>query len=749
MRFGVLILVLLSQTAIAQFTYVMDQTIPVVLENDETLSMPWAGGLNATQFNTLDLNGDGKDDLAIFDRTAERVITFLQENNQYRYAPEFEIFFPKKINNWMLLRDYNGDGRKDIFAGGENLEIMVFKNITVPGENLQWEIFLFNGNPGSEKSETLLTTGFTGKTNLPLNLDDLPAISDAEGDGDVDLFVIRFSNSTIEFHKNLSVENNEPLDSLDFARTPLAIQPWGGVKDCGCGAFSFNNEPCNAGGRLQHAGGKSLFAFDADDDGDQDLLFSESQCSELYLLRNDGDDTNPVVTTATTYPPSSPVFIVNYPAAFYEDVDFDNKKDLIVTPNIFARQYLQTNFRQSVWMYKNTGSTALPTFSAPNHSFLQENMIDVGDNSVPAFFDADADGDLDLFVGCYTNNFSGSIFYFENIGTPSAPDFKRITDDYIGLSFLNLINIKPSFADMNGDSKTDLVFTASPQFGGGTQLFYLPNSSSTGANFVTDPVTVIFSTIDGSPPELLNSLENICIADVNSDGKNDLLVGRFDGRLQYWQNMGTANSPRYILEDDSYLGLGVSALRRSPACATADLNADGKTDLIIGDQAVGGDETGRLFIISDYRNADDASGSITEIIYNAQKETYTSQNLGGRIWPAVANIFKSDKPTLVIGNTLGGLHVLKHDETNPLPKIPSIDVYPNPYFKDKSAVLTIKVDRPAILQTITMLGQEVGQPMVIQAFQEYSFIPPDLSKGIYILRFYIEGKSYSRRLAIQ
>jgi hypothetical protein len=731
MRFGVFILVLLSQTAIAQFTYMIDQSIPVVLENDETLSMPWAGGLNATQFNTIDLNADGKDDLAIFDRTAERVITFLQGNNTYYYAPEFEVFFPEELTNWMLLRDYNGDGRKDIFTG-DNLGIKVYTNNTPVDGALTWDQFFFYGGFAGPKSPVLLTKGFSGKINLQLNFDDLPSFNDADGDGDLDIFNPKYpAGSTFEFHRNYSVERYGTLDSLDFERI---TQTWGGVQDCGCGTFAFNNDPCNSGGRLEHAGGKSLLAIDADNDGDQDLLFSESQCDELYLLRNDGDDTNPLVTSATTYPPPSPAFIVIYPAAFYEDVDFDNKKDLLVTPNVFARQYLQTNFKRSVWMYKNTGSTAQPTFSTPNQGFLQENMIEVGDNSVPALFDADADGDLDLFVGCYTNNFSGSIFYFENIGTPSAPSFKRITDDYIGLSFLNLINIKPSFADMNGDSKTDLVFTASPQFGGGTQLFYLPNSSSAGASFSTSLSATGF---------FISSSENICVADVNSDGKNDLMVGKLNGSVEHWENTGTASSPVFTLMDASFLGLTSSVLRQNPACATADLNADGKTDLIIGDQA------GKLTIISDYRNADDASGSITEIIYNVQKETYTAQNLGGRIWPAVANIFKTDKPSIIIGNTQGGLHLLKHDESILLPKTPVIDVYPNPILTDDSALLTIKVDRPAVLQTLTMLGQEVGQPIVLQAFQEYSFIPPDLSKGIYILRFYIEGKSYSRRLAIQ
>jgi len=730
MRAGVLFMILLSQTVLAQFTYVIDQSIPVVLENNETLSMPWAGGLNATQFNTLDLNSDGKDDLAIFDRTAGRVITFLQENNQYQYAPEFEILFPEEITNWMLLRDYNGDGLKDIFTG-DNLGIKVYTNVTPVDGQLAWEHLLFYGGFAGPKSPVLLTKGSLNKINLQMNFDDLPSFSDADGDGDLDIFNPKYpAGSTFEFHKNYSMERYGTLDSLDFERV---TQTWGGVQDCGCGVFAFNNEPCNAGGRLAHAGGKSLFAFDADHDGDQDLLFSESQCAQLFLLRNDGNDISPIVSTASAYPPPFPVFLVLYPAGFYEDVDFDNQKDLIITPNIFARQNLQTNFRQSVWMFKNTGSTIQPIFSAPNQNFLQENMIDVGDNAVPAFFDADADGDLDLFVGCYTNNFSGSIHYFENIGTPSDPSFKRITDDFAGLFFLNFINIKPSFADLNGDSKTDLVFTASPLFGGPTQLFYLPNSSSVGADFSANPVATDFT---------ISPSENICVADVNRDGKNDLLVGKLNGSVEYWENTGTVPSPSFTLNDPSFLGLGSSVLRQNPACTTADLNADGKTDLIIGDQA------GRLFIISDYRDAEDASGSISQIIYNTQKETYTSQNLGGRIWPTVANIFKSDKPTLVIGNTLGGLHVLKHDESNPLPKTPVIDIYPNPVFKDKASLLTIKVDRPALLQTLTILGQAVGEPALLQAFQEYSFLVPDLSKGIYLLRFYIEGKVYLRRLAV-
>ena len=99
------------------------------------LLMPWAGGLNAAQYNIMDLNEDGQDDLVIFDRTADKIITFLNEDNQYRYAPEYQNYFPSDITNWLLLRDFNCDGKKDIFTGN-SLGIKVYTNVTAPGENL-------------------------------------------------------------------------------------------------------------------------------------------------------------------------------------------------------------------------------------------------------------------------------------------------------------------------------------------------------------------------------------------------------------------------------------------------------------------------------------------------------------------------------------------------------------------------------------------------------------------------------------
>lgn len=737
MRIRIAILVLISHAASAQFNYTIDQSIPVKRQNGEAYSMPWAGGMNGTQFNSIDLDGDGDEDLAIYERTADRVITFINDNDQYRYAPEYESLFPDDILNWMLLRDYNGDGLKDIFTG-DNLGIKVYTNITTTGL-LTWELFLFSTGVG-EKSHVLLTTGFSGKINLQLNADDLPSINDADGDGDLDIFVPKYpSGSTIEFHKNLSVENGEPLDSLDFARTPQTPEAWGGVTECDCGEFAFNNEDCgDSGGRVLHAGGKSLFAMDLDNDGDQDMLFSEQGhateggCRQIFFFQNEGDAVTGEINSASSYPAVNPINILTYPAVFYEDVDFDGIKDLISSPNNHARELLQANLRQSVWFYKNTGTNDLPVFTTtPNTDFLQENMIDAGDNAVPAFFDADGDSDLDLFVGYYAHNAAGSVMYFENTGTPSSPAFELVNPDLLNMSALQLTNIKPFFADMNGDMKIDMGFTASNQSGLNTQLYYLPNQNSIGLGFTGSVEAVGFPII---------SPENICVTDVDRDGKNDLLVGKTDGRLQYWRNEGTISNPDYELEDDSFLGLSSSALRTSPACSTADLNGDGKTDLIIGDQS------GKITIVSDFRNAVDATDGITEVVYNSVREEYVAQNLGGTIWPTTANLFKTDKPAVVIGNVQGGLHVLKHDDEIPITKTPVIDIYPNPARKE--SVITIKTDQPAAMITFSALGQQIGSTVFLQPLQEYNLQLYNLAKGIYLLYFSINGKSHVRKIVV-
>src|SRR5690349_2219225 len=87
------VVLLLSQPAAAQFTYTLDQSIPVEVDG-RLLPNAWAGGLNSAQFNTLDLDGDGDKDLIVFERASGRILTFLNNNSTYEHNPDYVRLFP-------------------------------------------------------------------------------------------------------------------------------------------------------------------------------------------------------------------------------------------------------------------------------------------------------------------------------------------------------------------------------------------------------------------------------------------------------------------------------------------------------------------------------------------------------------------------------------------------------------------------------------------------------------------------------
>ena len=109
-------------------------TTTVLSANGKKLINPWAGGLNAAQYTKMDLNGDNVEDLIVFERTSGTISTFLAATDPanaqkkiWIHAPAYQYRFPK-IDNWMILADYNNDGLKDLFTFTP-LGIMVYKQI--------------------------------------------------------------------------------------------------------------------------------------------------------------------------------------------------------------------------------------------------------------------------------------------------------------------------------------------------------------------------------------------------------------------------------------------------------------------------------------------------------------------------------------------------------------------------------------------------------------------------------------------
>lgn len=715
-----LLLFLIPSVSIAQFTYEFDQSIPCTVDS-KPLKMAWAGGLNAAQYNTFDLNNDGIDDLVVFDRTSNKVNTFLADDNKYHYAPEYETFFPEGVNNWLIMKDYNCDGFKDIFTSSP-FGIIAYKNT---GADLpQWELDV----------DPVNTVGTSGVINLKINGSDLPAIIDLDGDGDLDILTFGFTGGgEVQYHQNMSMENKGDCSSLDFVRL---TQRWGDFKECQCGEFAFGAEDCpTSGGRVEHTSGKSLLAFDADGDSDFDLVVGEEDCQSLHLLTNVGSNEFPIMGNPVAFPNSSPVDLYHFPVAFLEDVNFDGINDLIVSTNAISFSQGYVPFEASNWLYDNNGTNDNPTFNLVQKNFLQDEMIDLGQDAVPAFFDHDGDGDLDLFI-CSKGqqrslkSYYSSIFLFENIGNSSQPEYELANDDYGNASILKLLDMTIQFADINGDGNPDLVISGIPLTQFSATITYVPNQSASGLNLNWQQSAPINQQIF--------SYDSHYFYDLNGDSYADLLLGKNNGNLEYYESTAQKENLQFQLIDDSFYDIDVSFTNRNLVPTIADLNNDGKLELITTDGL------GELIIYDNFlENLETPKAGIKNTYYNSLTEKEETTHLGVGSWPAVADLYYSGTPSIILGTTQGGLQILKNIAAAPPGSLRSgkvLLIYPNPGTPIiNNGEITIKSFETINLRIVSVLGKEVLPSTLISANSEFSFYMESLQSGVYLALAYNEN----------
>lgn len=692
------------------FSFSLDQNIKVSVGGVE-LANPWTGGLNSAQFSTIDMNGDKQQDLMIFDRTNFKVSTFLHQNGKWVYAPEYEAIFPI-MENWCLLVDYDNDGKKDIFTATRS-GVRVFRNITMEGGRLSFRIF----------KDALSVRSTTGNLlRLLPDLTDIPAIADIDNDGDLDILnFIPLTGQTIAFNKNLSIERYNRLDSLEFETATLQ---WGNISECSnCNEYFFGNTTCKVE-QVEHSG-HAMTILDLNGDNIKDFLLSDVNCTGVVAFTNKGTPTMPSFDSfAPNFPPANPVNMISFPATYYEDVDNDNVKDLIVSPNQFFNDGNRIDFTNSIWFYKNIGANNRPNFSFQRKNFLQDQTIDLGEFAKPTFADFDADGDLDLFVsngGQALENqaFRAKIFLFENIGSPSAPSFRLLNDDYANFSTLNVRFLKINFADLNADGALDLAFTSVNNTNGQTSLRYTLNMASANQLFNFNINNLISITLPN-----LSAFDEPLLIDTDNDRDPDLLLGRFQGGLRYFENTGNLT---FSLRNQRVIGIGDDFTERALSLAIADFNKNNKLDLVTGDRS------GYVNVYPDFiEKLNDSLPNNRITIFNPILNQNTSYNFGREVSPAV---YGDD---LVVGLTGGGLQFLKNrnivtavgNEAISKKEI-HFQLFPNPFY-DK---ITIQTDRSGKIIIYNLLGIPLGDLSKIIPSTDYEISLRDLPKGVYFAVF--------------
>ncbi|MCK5701976.1 MAG: VCBS repeat-containing protein, partial [Cyclobacteriaceae bacterium] len=604
---------------------VFEQKFDIPVNNGEQeLDLPWIGGLNASQYNKADLDGDGVEELILYDRSANIYQIFTIKDGNFLPSNELCVLLPDIQAGWVLFVDYNQDGKKDIFSNGER-GVIVFKNISTDGQPAQWK----------KVADPLFTTGYSGKINLIANSADVPAIADIDSDGDMDILVYNFAiGGYIRYNKNLSQELFGHADSLEYE---IYTRSWGEFEECDCNVFTFSGETCAdlSNGRVMHPGGKALLAIDTDGDGDKDLLVGHEQCEELYFFENMGDqDSAYMVDYSNMFPDDiHPANFHVFPAGYFEDLDFDGVKDLIVTPSFEENVEFKIDFAHSNWFYKNTGTDDNPDFNYQKNDLIQHQMMDYGENSMPALSDLDGDGKTDLLLGVNGhwngNYFSGYVIEFENTGSPSTPSFKINNKNYIDLASLNLINPKINLVDFDGDSAVDLVYT-------GMQIQDFKLASWLIINQAEAGQPVSFDINGKTEIQLPSSMaysDTPAFFDVDEDGYPDLLAGKGDGALEYHRNKGDNT---FELIDPSFLGIerDFSQERIYLVASIGDIDLNGEADLITTDYS----GEGRVYF--DFQQQIEMEPVFVDLSYkNELTKTEESIKFDLHAWISSADLF--------------------------------------------------------------------------------------------------------------
>ncbi len=697
--------------------------IPVIMD-DQSLPLAWSGGLNSGQYYSMDLNQDQEADLVIFDRTTDKVNTFIKVAGQYQYQPRYEYLFPQDLNSWMVLADYDCDGKKDIFAN-TTFGLKVYRNITL--NQLSFQLV---EDPLQSENNGLLV-------NLQVSSSDIPAVTDVDGDGDLDILVFNFAvGGVVEYHKNLSLETDGTCNNLNFR---LETNRWGDFEECDCDEFVFGGSCNNPGGKAAHAGGKSILTLDRDHDGDLELIFGDEFCENITLLENQGDADQADFNTASAEFPNdqNPVSFFIFPALYQLDVNDDGHTDLIAAPNLFQNLNRQVNFRQSSHLYLNEGLTDQESFQYVTDDWLQGDMLDFGEAAALVFLDFDGDLDQDMLVGSRGIVQDGSSFYatlhlFENTGGPGNPSFELTNPDFLNLSSSQLQSIKPSWADLNGDGWNDLVFAAAA-VNGQTSIHYILNQS--GQAF--DPIS--------NQPEILNFIidsgDHPHFKDFNGDGWADLLLGKRTGRLEYWENQASGDLI-FDLVDEQLAGIGDDSFRRELVPWSQDLNQDGDLELVTIDA------TGVMRIYENFLDdKPEVVQNFTELIRFEEGQPKLLSRLGRNSTITGAQL-GTGLPYLIIGSNQGGLLLLEnHSDISPnAPGAGTLEllIQPNP----NPGRLKLSANRPFSWVMYNAQGQAIRKSPPAPLFTHF-LDASDLADGIYVVRgISVDGVTEARRMLV-
>jgi len=475
----------------------LNTTAPGATTPSFAAQQTFATGSEPRFVTAADVNGDGKPDLIVANLNSDTVSVLLNTTAPGATAPSFaaqQTFATGSDPQFVTAADVNGDGKPDlIVANRVSNTVSVLLNTTAPGATTP-----------SFAAQTTFATGM-----LP---ESVKAV-DLSGDGKLDLIVPNGNSNTVSVLLNTTATG---------ATTP-----------------SFAAQQTFATGTFP----VSVTAGDLNGDGKPDLIVSNFHSNTLSVLLN---TTAPGATTPS-FAAQQTFATGSYPAfVTAADVNGDGKPDLIVANAV----------SNTVSVLLNTTVLAItsPAFAAQQTSATGSAPVSV------TAADLNGDGNPDLIVA---NESSNTVSVLLNTTAPGAstPSFAAQQTFATGISPRSV-----TVADLNGDGKPDLIVA---NYNSNT-VSVLLNTTAPGATTPSFAAQRTFAT--GSEPR------SVTAADLNGDGKPDLIVANVDSNtvsvLLNTTAPGATTASFATQQTFATAGLPTSV-------TAADLNGDGKPDLIV------------------------------------------------------------------------------------------------------------------------------------------------------------------------
>jgi hypothetical protein len=485
--------------------------------------------------------------------------------------------------------------------------------------------------------------------------------------------------------------------------------------------------------------GSTMLLMDTNGDGLKDMLLGDTDYPNLIQLINGGTtDSAHFVSQELNFPSNTKsIELFSIPVPSFIDINNDGVNELIIS--VFDPSTLINETKESVWLYKNHGTNDSLDLEFIQENFLQDMMIELGSGAYPVVQDWNGDGLPDLFVSNFGNrdsswyengflysSYTSSLSLFENIGTASEPAFKLITEDFAGLSSLDLLAAYPAFTDLDGDGDIDMVIGNQD----GTLLYFqnIAGPGNTMNMVLSDPQWLGIDVGNFSTPVFF---------DLTKNGLPDLVVGNRMGYLSYWENTGTASNPIFTHVTDtlgqvytadlmhSYFGHSVPCFYR---------NSQGETFLFTGSSR------GWLLHYKEIDNNLNGVFQIIDTLFVADGNDKLKILEGMRVAPWVADMDNDGYPELLVGNFRGGLAWFAG--VQPPPDTVGIEpltiddvsflVYPNP-FTDNITIETKQMMQSMSVVIYSSDGKIVAG-ITTQNANMHTFNTSNFNPGLYILK---------------